>query len=483
MNREVGSNARAARDSTNTSPSSHDIQGGVHITDRKLSPDDSPSSNRELKRGDRHSGSDLEDYKQEPLKDMPDWPKITSKESVGSVSSFLDSALSTVSDGYFSESFRDSLAPRNESQFASLSSSAMVLPSRVVALNDTSDSPAAARNESVDSVSSFVDSALSTMSDDHHSFSDSLKESSPETAFQAVRSASCDNLLNMGRFSAPVDRSPARPRRLSEPVLPVQFDFDVPMIRRSYNTENMFRFEGTSTPRASNIQEFQIRDLEVEGMILRCLSVHDDSDSHSDLTRSDGEGGKKASTKDRVAALIRSRDGSSKPGQKDASPQRPRRRRRQKDLKEPDPDSTTPSPPDNAISPATARGRFPNEWRDERRAHKAELRWSVTSAPRWRAHSSDEILQTPFRRRRELRDVASETDTLSLNPLGTLVAKKRGALKAEESFVSPPLKASGSDTDKPTPSTVGPTPSPSETEAGTGTLRENFHSLDFPPPL
>ena len=483
MNREVASHARPGRDSTNTSPSSLDIRGGVPVTDRKLSPDDSPSSNCELKRGDRFSRSDLEDFKQEPLKDMPDWPKVTSKESVGSVSSFLDSALSTVSDGYLSESFRDSLAPRYETQFASLPSSSVMLPSHVMALKDTSDTPAPARNESVDSVSSFVDSALSTVSDGHHSFSDSLKESSPEIAFQALRSASCDNLLNMGRFSAPVDRSPARPRRLSEPVLPVQFDFDfdVPMLRRSYNTENVFRSEGTSTPRASNIEEFQIRDLEVEGMILRCLSIEDDSDSHSELTPSDGEGKKTSAAKDRMAALIRSRDGSPKPGQKDASPQRPRRRRRRKDQKEPDPDST-PSPPDEAMSPTTARGRFPREWRDERRAHKAELRWSVTSAPRWRAHSSDEILQTPFRRRRDFRDVASEADTVSAKSSGVLVVKKRGALMAEEPFVSPPLKAGGSDTTKPTPSTARPTPSPSET-ATKATLRENFHSLDCPPPL
>lgn len=72
----------------------------------RLSPETSSTSSRELK-SDRYK-SYTDDCKQEPLKSFAYRGIAASKESVGSVSSFLDSALSTVSDGYFSESFRDS---------------------------------------------------------------------------------------------------------------------------------------------------------------------------------------------------------------------------------------------------------------------------------------------------------------------------------------------------------------------------------------
>jgi len=306
----------------------------------------------------------------------------------------------------------------------------------VVGLNDKDDAQKQIGKDSVRSgasFSSFFDSALSVVSDGQVSLSDSIKTSSPEALIQPFRRAASDDVLTARRFSVPVDRPPTIARRLSEPVLPLDYTFDLPEIRRSYNTDIMFG-SMAGTPRASNLERFgPYNEVDVEGMLLKYLKVqNDDVDSDSDLTRTDGES-ETAARRQSVASVGRSREISLKPGGNQlVSPQRPRRRRRRKG--NPDPGSYAPPPADKAIS-LPPRGRIPT-------ADEAELRWSVSSGRRpWRAHSSDEILQTPSRDRRGERDTASETNTATLKPSRTRWGEERRAAtasRAKEASISPP---------------------------------------------
>lgn len=415
MNRQGSSSERDDGGSMNTSPKWSEIAKALSDTDRKLSADDSSAPSRELQRSFRDSSSTILSTMRMALKDAPTSPKLASKESVGSVSSFLDSALSTVSDGYIS-------------------------------------------------------------------YSDSIKGSSPEVdvaerADTPQRSA----VSNIERFSAPVDESPAIPRRLSEPALPRNFDFDLPSLRRSYNTDIFVGSLGT-TPRTSNLDIHDDGpDSDVEGMILEYHSIEEQEiEWDSDITKTDLED-ERGDKRDKVAALIRSREGSPKPNTKDPSPQFPRRRGRRRNRRDPGPADSKPAASDILGSPA-GRGRSPREWRDARAAKTAELRWSVDG--RSRALSTDEQIQTP--RRLDSRNAVHRTEQDQEKAADTPKVTNRTARERNQpSFASPPIRAIMKEGDKEeTPTTARPTPSPlEETSSASVSLRDKVQSLDCPPPL
>lgn len=351
-----------------------------------------------------------------------------------------------------------------------------------MALKDAPTSPKLASKESVGSVSSFLDSALSTVSDGYISYSDSIKGSSPEVdvaerADTPQRSA----VSNIERFSAPVDESPAIPRRLSEPALPRNFDFDLPSLRRSYNTDIFVGSLGT-TPRTSNLDIHDDGpDSDVEGMILEYHSIEEQEiEWDSDITKTDLED-ERGDKRDKVAALIRSREGSPKPNTKDPSPQFPRRRGRRRNRRDPGPADSKPAASDILGSPA-GRGRSPREWRDARAAKTAELRWSVDG--RSRALSTDEQIQTP--RRLDSRNAVHRTEQDQEKAADTPKVTNRTARERNQpSFASPPIRAIMKEGDKEeTPTTARPTPSPlEETSSASVSLRDKVQSLDCPPPL
>jgi hypothetical protein len=181
------------------------------------------------------------------------------------------------------------------------------------------------------------------------------------------------------------------------------------------------------------------------------------------LTRTDGEG-EQAARKGHMAA-------STKPSPEHVSHRRPRRQGHRSKAKDP---NTEHSPTENPSSP-TNRGRSQWEWRT------AELRWRVNSTRRWRGHRSDDRLQKPCRRKRDTRPASSETDALVSQTSRTPRVANRKAVKAQDSFVSPPVKDGGMGADRRTPATSRLTPSPTESLAGS--LREKVMSLDCPPPL
>jgi hypothetical protein len=329
-----------------------------------------------------------------------------------------------------------------------------------------------ARKGSVDSESSYFDSALSTASDSYISLSDSIKWSSPDEAFATPRRISCVD-LTMARFSAPFDTSPALPRRLSEPVLSHDVHFDVPTFHQSFGTDPVMA-SGSTTPKASNVRDIFAVDAEFKGMVLQYGAFADDvSPSDSDLTRTDGEA-EVASLKDRMASVVWDREKSPK----NVMPHRPRRRGRRKDSKDPSA-GTKPSCDNGALSPTTW-GRSPREWRTECTTERAELRWSVNAST---SNATDELLQTPSRGTRHCRRSTLETLTLPRR-LSTGFEKitSQATAEAQESFFSPPSKGTSGYCDICTPSTARPTPSSPETISG-NSLREMVASLDCPPPL